>query len=77
MKFYTVERTRVVGMTRVQNVSVYSVKKVRTNGAAGDREWREKYFTSNKRIFVVALVFTNEGSWSVDFLALESRQRVI
>lgn len=38
MKFYTVERTRVVGMTRVQNVSVYPVKKVRTNGAAGDRE---------------------------------------
>lgn len=38
MKFYTVERTRVAGMTRVQNVSVYSVRKVRTNGAAGDRE---------------------------------------
>lgn len=38
MKFYTVERTRVVDMTRIQNVSVYSVRKVRTNGAAGDKE---------------------------------------
>lgn len=38
MKFHTVERTRVVGTTRIQNVSVYSVKRVPTNGAGGDKE---------------------------------------